>query len=310
VSDTGGILVIKLGALGDMVQATGPFAAIRKAHDGQPITLLTTPPFETIARAGPWFDRIWTNGRPAGLKENLRLIRQLRAAGFARVYDLQTSDRSSRLFHFLRPRPPEWSGIAWGASHRHKNPGRDRMHTLDRQRDQLRVAGILDVPAPDLSFAQANPADFGLSGPFALLVPGGSAHRPAKRWPAARYGAIARHLLAKGIMPAIIGHGAEEQGLAQIIAGEAPGSVDLTGRTRFLDIAGLARQAVIAIGNDTGPMHLAAAAGAPALVLFSHESDPALCAPRGPRVRVLRQPDLADLTSGAVLAALDGLMPA
>ena len=57
------------------------------------------------------------------------------------------------------------------------------------------------------------------------------------------------------------------------------------------------------MGNDTGPMHLAAAVGCPCVVLFSADSDPALTAPRG-RVRVLRAPHLADLPVARVAAAL------
>ncbi|MBN8903381.1 MAG: hypothetical protein J0H57_20345, partial [Rhodospirillales bacterium] len=68
--------------------------------------------------------------------------------------------------------------------------------------------------------------------------------------------------------------------------------------------ADLARAARVAVGNDTGPMHLIGTAGCPSLVLFSDESDPALCAPRGPSVAVLRRPDLAGLEVETVLAAL------
>jgi ADP-heptose:LPS heptosyltransferase len=60
---------------------------------------------------------------------------------------------------------------------------------------------------------------------------------------------------------------------------------------------------VIAIGNDTGPTHLAAAAGTPTLTLFGDDSDPALCAPRGALVTVLRHHPLADLPVEAVRAA-------
>ena len=94
------ILVIKLGALGDFAQAFGPFAAIWAHHLGAEITLLTTPPFAPLARQAPWFDQVWENGRPRGLAALWALGRQLRAARFARVYDLQTSDRSSR-YHWL-----------------------------------------------------------------------------------------------------------------------------------------------------------------------------------------------------------------
>lgn len=58
------ILVIKLGALGDFVQAMGPAAAIRAHHERAEITLLTTAPFVELARAAPYFDRIWVDERP------------------------------------------------------------------------------------------------------------------------------------------------------------------------------------------------------------------------------------------------------
>ena len=52
------VLVIRLGAFGDFVQSFGPFAAIRAAHAGAEITLLTTAPFAALAHAAPWFDRV------------------------------------------------------------------------------------------------------------------------------------------------------------------------------------------------------------------------------------------------------------
>ena len=58
------VLVIKLGALGDFVQALGPFAAIRRHHADARVTLLTTAPYEELAKALGFFDDIWTSGRP------------------------------------------------------------------------------------------------------------------------------------------------------------------------------------------------------------------------------------------------------
>ena len=57
-------------------------------------------------------------------------------------------------------------------------------------------------------------------------------------------------------------------------------------------------------------MHLIAAAGCPSVVLFSHDSDPALCAPRGPAVHVLRRPDLATLEVATVIEAAAPMLPA
>jgi len=297
------ILVIKLGALGDFVLAMAAMRHIRQAHPDADITLLTTPPFAELAQASGWFQAIDTGGRPKGLGGEITLIRRLRKARYDRVYDLQTSSRSSAYFQFLHPRPPQWSGIAAGCSHPHANPGRDHMHTLERQADQLKFAGIWPdaptapgtAPPPDLSFmVEGRPA---AARPYAMLVPGGSAHRPGKRWPVERFGELAGLLREHGLEVVVIG-GPQEAPLAAAIAqgGEVR---DLTGKTSFAQIAALGAQAALAVGNDTGPLHLAAAAGAPAIALFSNASDPALCAPRG-KVRVLHSPSLADLPVSSV----------
>ncbi|MBM4438468.1 MAG: ADP-heptose--LPS heptosyltransferase, partial [Actinobacteria bacterium] len=152
------ILVIKHGALGDFVLATGPFTAIRAHHLGDNVTLLTTPPFVDFARQSRLFDRVWVDPRPGVLQVGKwwSLLHRLREEPFARVYDLQTSTRSSFYFRLLARPKPQWSGIAKGASHRHDNPERARMHAVDRQAEQLRVAGIAHVPHPDLSWAKAD----------------------------------------------------------------------------------------------------------------------------------------------------------
>jgi len=298
------LLIIKHGALGDFVQALGPMKAIRMAHAGAHITLLTTQPFAELGRRSGYVDDVWTDVRPKWDPRGwLELRRQLISGRFTRVYDLQTSGRSSRYFHLFPEPKPEWSGIARGCSHPHANPRRDFMHTLDRQAEQLRMAGISRVPPPDLSWADADIARFGLETRFALLVPGGSAHRPEKRWPREAFATLARALGADGIQPVLVGAG-PESGLLAAIQAEAPRAVNLAGRTSFFDLAALARHARVAVGNDTGPMHLFAVAGAPCLVLFSAASDPALCLPRGEEVRFIRASHLEDVKVDEVLATM------
>ncbi len=298
------ILVIKLGALGDFVQAFGPFAAIRARHPAARITLLTTPPFAALAALAPWFDAVALDHRPAAwnLPGLWRLRRRLR--GFDFVYDLQTSSRSSRYFRLAGR--PGWSGIASGASHPHANPGRDGMHTWERQREQLAMAGISHFPPPELGWLARPAPSLALPARFALLAPGAAAHRPAKRWPAERFGALAALLVERGLTPVVIGTAAEAP-LAAVILAACPQAVDLTGRTAMVELGPIAARASLAVGNDTGPMHLAAALGCPCLVLFSGESDPALTAPRGPAGEwpaVLREDDLAALRLERVVAAL------
>jgi ADP-heptose:LPS heptosyltransferase len=308
------ILVIKLGALGDVVQALGPLAAIRAHHRQAHVVLMTSAPFADFLRASPYADEVWVDPRPhkLNLPGLLALRRRLRGGRFQRVYDLQTSDRSGLYFRLMGPGRPAWSGIAAGCSLPHANPARDSMHTIDRQREQLAMAGIADVPAADLSWVSADLARFKLPDPYVLLVPGGSAGRPAKRWPVAKYGALATELLAHGAVPVLIG-GPDEKGLGEEVRAVAPRVRDLIGQTDFTDIAAIARGAGAAIGNDTGPMHLIAAAGCPSVVLFSTESDPRLCVPRGAQVAVLRRDSLKGLGVDEVMRLLfvrEGKTPA
>ncbi len=295
------ILVIRHGALGDFVLSFGPFSAIRSHHAGQHVTLLTTAPFAPLARRSPWFDDVIVDDRPEWWNVPGLLHLRRRLSGYCRVYDLQTSRRSSTYFRLAGR--PAWSGVARGASLPHANPDRDRMHTRERQREQLEMAGIRQFPQPDLSWLAAAPPD--APDRFALLVPGAAPHRPAKRWPAERFGHLARVLHERGLVAVVVGS-ASEKALARTILADTPG-LDLTGRTDLPALGALAARAALAVGNDTGPMHLAAAMGAPSLVLFSAESDPALTAPRTPDggwATVLREPNLADLTLDRVAAAI------
>ncbi len=417
------ILVLKLGALGNIVLSLAAFAAIRQHHPDGRITLLTTAPYAGWMADAPWFDRVLTDTRPAwwDLRGVRRLRRMLRDGHFDRVYDLQTSSRSSHYFRlFPRASRPEWSGIAPGCSHPDRDPERNHIHDIDRQHGQLRQAGIADIPPADLSWCRGDIARFALPRRFALLVPGSAPHRPVKRWPAAHYRVLADWLIRQGIAPVVVGTAGEHVLADAICAGashagtthagathageihagtthagathtgaihdgaihagatytgaihagttraatthagathagainagtthaatthagathagaihagaiqagslmDVGGTIaqgtgttiegafarDLTGRTSFGDLAELGRAATLAVGNDTGPMHLLAAAGCPSLVLFSGDSDPALCVPRAPPgalpVRVLRRDDLATLTPDEVIADL------
>jgi ADP-heptose:LPS heptosyltransferase len=303
------ILVIKLSALGDVIQALGPMAAIRRHHQGAHIIALTTKPYAPLLSASPYVDEVWTDARPPlwNVPGWLALRARLRAGRFDRVYDLQTSDRSGFYFRLLGPgKRPEWSGIAPGCSHPHANPKRDLMHIVDSQAEQLRMAGIAETPPSDLSWLKADISRYRLTAPYVLMVVGGSAHRPEKIWPAERFGALARELAAQGSTPVVLGT-APERPMADAIRAACPAARDLTGDTSFAELAQLARGAAGAIGGVTGPMHLIAAAGAPSVVMFSKISDPAQCGPRG-KVAYLRKDDLADLPVDEVSAALRDLL--
>ncbi|SCA58232.1 Glycosyl transferase, family 9 [Candidatus Terasakiella magnetica] len=299
------ILVIKLSALGDFIQALGPMKAIRDHHPEAHITLLTTKPYMALGKECGYFDAVWSDTRPKAwqVRRTLKLRQQLKSGNFDRVYDLQTSDRSSSYFKLMGAKV-KWSGIARGCSHPHANIQRDFMHTIDRQAEQLEMAGIYETPMPDLSWAKGDLSRFDLDTHIALLVPGGAPHRPDKRWPAKKYAELAHALLERNIQPVMLGTAKEGDVLDEILD-LCPDVIDLSSQTDFLELAALARYAYVAIGNDTGPMHLISLAGCKSIVLYSKASDPKLCGQRGPNVSILREDCLNDVTVQSVIEAVE-----
>jgi len=315
------ILVIQAGSIGQFVLSLAAMKRIRQAHPRARITLLTRPQFEGLAKTSPYFNEVESEERPIGPGDWLRVRAWIKREKFERVYDLECSRWTNVLFAMLRPFPPVWSGTAAGARLRHRNPRRDEMHTLERQAEQLQVAGIWpdapvtagDAPAPDLSWilrrAQEPRPVAGAQAPrpFVLMVPGGVENRPEKRWPVERYAQLARLLRERGYDIVIIG-GPQESALARHIQKVAGNARDLTGRTDFAQIAVLGARCVLAVGNNTGPMHLIAAAGAPTIAVVEDEPDALLTAPRG-HVAVLQARSLDALTVETVAAAASSLLP-
>lgn len=311
--NSGRILVIKHGALGDFILATGPVRAIRAHHKDDHLSLMTTTAYAGLARDLGIFDDVWIDHRPKFWQPGawLELRARLNSGGYSRIYDLQTSGRSSFYYKLLSAPKPEWSGIAEGCSHPHGNPFRDDMHTIERQAEQLAEAGITDVPDADISALDGEIDGFELPARFGLLAPGGSAGRPGKRWPTAAYRDLTRYMSEQGVVPIILGAEAEAADCAEV-ARDIPMARNFCNRTSLGQIAALARKATFAVGNDTGPMHLIALAGCKTVVLFSTESNPDLCAPRGENVTILSSLMTAgiafyDVLRATGLAANDGV---
>lgn len=301
------ILVIKLGALGDIFLAMGAFQDLRAHHRGERLVLLTRPGFAKFAADMPWFDEIIVDNGARGLRLDrwLAMRRMLRARGFSRVYDLQCNDRTAVYHVLLGPgRRPEWVGMARGCSHPWPDFRRARLPVPDRLRGMLASAGVPSAaPVPDLGWLDDPLSGLRLPDRFVLLVPGCAPSRPYKRWPPERFAALARRLAERGLGAVVIGTADDAESVRALVAA-APGVVDLCGRTTLRQIAALARRSVGVVGNDTGPVHIAAVVGAPTLVVMSGRSDPVLNIPCGPDVGHVQETHLADLDEGRVLAAI------
>jgi ADP-heptose:LPS heptosyltransferase len=252
------ILVVKLGAFGDIVLADGALRDIREHHRDAHITLLTRKGFAPLLQRCPWVDTVVVddNAPRWRIDRMLALRQRLHSGSFDAAYDLQNSRRSWFYRRWLSAGSPTWSI--------ERQPRAIGCSVPARHATQLRAAGITphwcEQPAPDWIAT-------GVEHPFVVLLPGSSARHPHKRWP--HYAGLASRLTGDGLLVASI-PGIEEPGIAAGFDGIV---LKRDGQVLTLpELAGVLQRAACVIGNDSGPTHLAACLGTPTVALFETAS--------------------------------------
>ncbi len=164
----------------------------------------------------------------------------------------------------------------------------------------------------------------GVRGPYAVLHPTRGISAARERWPAPPLGALGRALVAAFGVPLVVSGSAADAAVAQAVA-DASGGANLAGKTTLGAFGALAAGARYVVAMDSGPMHIAAAVGAPTVGIFALQSDePDRWRPLGPRVAIVRPtypcpawhrkencPDFAcvrALAAEPVVAAVGGLL--
>ncbi|MDX2168961.1 MAG: glycosyltransferase family 9 protein [Deltaproteobacteria bacterium] len=295
------VLIVRLRALGDVIHALPVACAIRDALPGAWIAWLAEEPARPLLADHPAIDRCvsvprgWARS-PAALAA---LRRALRAERFDVVLDLQ-GVRASVLASWLAGAPRRLSFIGM-LSHqlRHRIRDEDRLRALSRLCARplgvelvtatrahivdryLEILAPLGVAAPRVRFGlRESPADAAdaeravarmrlAPGGYALLHPGGAPH---KLWPADRFAVVARHLAAGWRLPSVVlqGPGEGERQAAEDVVAASDGSARLAPPLTLAQLAALARRARLFLGAESGPLHLAAAVGAPCIGLVGH----------------------------------------
>ncbi|MGA7523989.1 MAG: glycosyltransferase family 9 protein [Acidobacteriaceae bacterium] len=298
------LLVVRLGAMGDILHSMPAVTALRQAHPEWMIGWAIEPQWQGLfcANSGemPLVDQVhvvpakrWAKSplSPATLRDIRRVRRELRAMQYDIAVDLQGAVRSamvarwSKAENVIGEAEPREFAAKWFFDERVPTRG---VHVIEqsmevanailRERLPLTLPLLPRDPAADAMAAQ-------LPQPFVLVSPG--AGWGAKRWPAERYGEVARRLADAGYGVVINSAPAEEHLAKEIV--ETGGSA---ARAMTLDLAELiavTRRAELAIAGDTGPLHLACALDTPVVGIFG-PTDPARNGPFHCRNRVLRHP--------------------
>lgn len=308
------VLVIAAEGLRRFIPALSAAAAIRSHHQDAEITVLTAQTTSAFAEASPYFDHVWTDDLRGGwdLTRLWALRARLRAQKFERVYDLDTSSGSTRIFWLmyglqglpLRRRHLPWSGSIKHTALAPETRHWDAMHTLDRWASQLTAAGISGMLRPDLSWVARNVQSFNvpfrMNEPFVLVA---AESGPGGPWPVFFYADLVQTLHDEGLIPVLAGFNVPPEVSADLTRACGP-AVNLINQVSPEDLVFLSWAANAAMGPDSGTMHLTAAAACHSVILYDAASDPALVGQRGDSVVILRRPRLEDISAGEVIAAI------
>jgi heptosyltransferase I len=341
------LLVVRLGAMGDILHALPAVTALRQAHPSWQIgwvleprwqSLLAAPGADARGAAMPVVDRLhfaamreWKRHplNPKTAAEIKSLRAELSEANYDAVIDLQGAIRSAVTARMTGCRrvigeahPREWPAN-WMFTERVETHG---AHVIDQDvelaaaiaGDELAPADVVlpfDPEAERWCYAQVAPSARVAPHPIALINPG--AGWGAKRWPPERYAEVARGL-ADRRMRVLVNAGPGEEALAEPIVATGAATVLSAALPQLI---ALTRRIALCIAGDTGPLHLASAMGRPVVGIYG-PTDPSRNGPYGTRARVLRSagsctdhsrrsepdPGLLAITPEDVLRAADDVL--
>jgi lipopolysaccharide heptosyltransferase I len=281
------ILIVRLGALGDIVHAIPVAAALRAARPGARIDWLVSDKHREILDLVPAIEhRIVINdrGSGAGGRSLLGAVRELRRTRYDVVLDLQGLVKSALIARSLGA--PRVVGFAakycreplarffYTDAH---DPGGEGIYAPSETRHVVHInLGVLTTlgiaPGPPqfplavVSSAVQRQMSEQTGGRYALLNPG--AAWPNKRWPPARLADLAAALRERHGLASVVLWGPGERELAAEVAASAAGAAIMSPPTTIADVVSLARGAAVMVSGDTGPTHIGAAVGTPIVGIY------------------------------------------
>lgn len=331
------IAIVKLSALGDVIHTLPVARALRRTYPDAHLTWIVEAREYAVLRDHPDLDavvpvdtRLWRRliWRPAGARqvwEKLgRLQSRIRAARFDVALDLQGLIKSGVLtaytgaplrIGFSPGRSREWLNVAF--TNRHVTPPATAVHVVEQYLSLLAPLGVtatepeFRIPArPD---AERRMEDFlgeqGVKRQDLLVAINPGAGRESKRWPVRHFRLLAERLVSEPDVRLLLLWGPDEVHMARQIGDGLPARAILAPPTDLDELTALLRRCALMVANDTGPLHLAAALGTPALGLYG-PTRAERNGPYGSHCRGLQSPDgtMAALDPATALEAAKALL--
>jgi ADP-heptose:LPS heptosyltransferase len=264
------VVIIKLGALGDIIMSTPVIKSLLAEHKNDELFLLTSPAYAELFEG--WQGLSLKQFPRKGLGTSLKTALWLRTQGFDRVYDLQSNDRSRVLCCLSGIKEKVGNHNHFPYTHSPGDSYTGQSHIFDRHKQLLKSIGIEAVeekPFLPVSVQARERVKLWLkehslnSNKLVLMHAGASLLHPQKRWP--HFSALAQKLVAAGYAVVWLGAG-DDADLNARLAVET--GIDASNAFSIVELIALGQEAQYAITNDSGPMHVLACAGLPVYALF------------------------------------------
>jgi heptosyltransferase-1 len=296
------ILIVRLGALGDIVHTVPAAAALRDTFPDARIDWLVDVKHREVVDLVEGLDRVIVvpSGTPAGWVDTVRQIRRVRydvALDFQGLMKSAVFARASgarRVIGFsiwhLREKTarPFYSETNDAGAAVQLDEQAEEPHVIHKNLYLLRTLGVTFdrvvfplMPYDSLALRDVRSR---VGDAFALINPG--AAWPNKRWPPERFGEVAAFLREVRGLRSVVLWGPGEEALARAVVDASSGAAEPAPATRIADLLELSRAASLMISGDTGPLHIAGAAGTPIVAVFG-PTNPARNGPWSPADVVL-----------------------
>jgi len=264
------VLIIKLGALGDIVMSTALILQIQKHHAGDDIFLLTSPNFISLFNA---WDNLTVHAFPRkGIFAMINTLCWIRRQSFSRLYDLQSNDRSAIFTAFSGSADRIVNHPRYPYNIHPEDTYTGQCHVVERMKQILKSAGLAP-PSENPCLPITNHSKEKVKSwikrqelqgkPFIVMHAGASLMRPEKRWP--HFEELGAKLDSAGYRIIWIGAEADIQ-LNKKLSNTS--GIDATNVFSLPELAELGKHAQFAITNDSGPMHVLSCSNIPVYAFF------------------------------------------
>ena len=300
------ILVIKHGALGDFVMASGAMKSIRKHFVKDNILLLTEEKNINFFKTIPYFNSIKKDNRKSIFFSIFTILNIIFSQKIDLVIDLQNSSRTQIYHFFIR----KFTKVKISSSRNHSHyryiiPKQGDEHVIQGLNNQLTLLGLKNFEDPDLSWMIKN-FNKKAKKKYIILIPGASKTGSYKKWPEDRYAKLSNHFIENGFDIYLTGSN-EDMKTMNLIKASCPLAKIKIDESRIENFLELCQNASFIVANDTGPTHIAALSNRPLFWIAIDNSISKACQPFGKRVIPILSKNILEIDPKKVIEKINSV---